>query len=284
MYNNPDKGILMEQMEQDIRRKDITGLREHFRRFCDRYREQPDLSQSYIKFVFSNLLKDILQTVSELDENRLNEEITRLYSAAGFEAVADMVGQYIDSIEDMIGDSSGDGNGNGNNSDGDVRDGSESDNGGNSEGGDGDGNGYNSEGSIGDNNGDGNGSGKADKGGGTGAGLAGRHREVEAVKKYIYDHYGENLSVDTLAQSVYLSAGYLSHVFKKETGQSISRFIRAYRMEKATEMLENTYCKIAEISSAVGYTSVSYFCQSFRECFGVSPQKYRNRYSLQSRP
>ena len=47
-------------------------------------------------------------------------------------------------------------------------------------------------------------------------------------------------------------------------------------MIKAKEMLENTYEKIVNISYAVGYRNVSYFCQSFREYFGVSPQKFRN--------
>ena len=53
-------------------------------------------------------------------------------------------------------------------------------------------------------------------------------------------------------------------------------FIKAYRMEKAKEMLEETHEKIVQISYAVGYPNVSYFCQSFREFYGVSPQKFRN--------
>ena len=48
-------------------------------------------------------------------------------------------------------------------------------------------------------------------------------------------------------------------------------------MEKAKDMLENSYEKIVTISVAVGYQNVSYFCQSFREYFGISPQKYRSK-------
>ena len=48
-------------------------------------------------------------------------------------------------------------------------------------------------------------------------------------------------------------------------------------MTKAKEMLDNTYEKIVNISNSVGYQNVSYFCQSFREYFGVSPQKYRDK-------
>ena len=47
-------------------------------------------------------------------------------------------------------------------------------------------------------------------------------------------------------------------------------------MEKAKEMLESTHNKIVAISNAVGYPNVSYFCQSFREYYGISPQKFRS--------
>ena len=103
------------------------------------------------------------------------------------------------------------------------------------------------------------------------------HREVETVKRYIFSHYGEELSIEQLAEKVYLAPSYLSTLFKKETGQNLSKFIKACRMEKAREMLENTHEKIGGISEKVGYPNVSYFCQSFREYYGVSPQKYRDQ-------
>lgn len=59
---------------------------------------------------------------------------------------------------------------------------------------------------------------------------------------------------------VYLAPSYLSTVFKKETGQNLSKFIKQYRMEKAKDMLENTNMKIVNISEACGYS----------ECFRTS--------------
>lgn len=203
---------LMKQMKQDIRVKDIAGLRDHFERLCDKYRKKKDFSQIYIKFVFSNLLKDIYTSMPNMDENLLNEEVTKLYSVTDFNTIMDMVNKNIDRLEECFGSSP----------------------------------------SV-------------------------VHREIETVKQYIYDHYSEELSVEALAKSVYMAPSYLSHVFKKETGQNISKFIKTYRMEKAREMLENTHNKIVNISYAVGYPNVSYFCQSFREYFGISPQKYRSQ-------
>lgn len=203
---------LMKQMKQDIRMRDIPGLREHFGRFCERYQDSRDFSQVYIKFIFSNLLKDFYSSMPKTDESQLNDDITKLYCATDFQTVMDMVNDNIDRLEQSFGSSP----------------------------------------SV-------------------------LHREVEAVKQYIYDHYSEELSVDALAQNVYMAPSYLSHVFKKETGQNISKFIKTYRMEKARDMLENTHNKIVNISYAVGYPNVSYFCQSFREFFGISPQKYRSQ-------
>lgn len=203
---------LMKQMTQDIRVKDIAGLREHFGRLCDKYRKKKDFSQIYIKFVFSNLLKDIYNSIPNVDENQLNEEVTKLYCISDFKTIMDMVNINIDRLEESCSGSS----------------------------------------SV-------------------------VHREIETVKQYIYDHYNEELSVEALAQRVYMAPSYLSHVFKKETGQNISKFIKTFRMEKAREMLENTHNKIVNISNAVGYPNVSYFCQSFREYFGISPQKYRSQ-------
>ena len=103
------------------------------------------------------------------------------------------------------------------------------------------------------------------------------HREIETVKEYIYANYDKELSVEMLAEQVYMAPSYLSHIFKKETGQNLSKFIKSLRMEKAKEMLTGSHIKIVNISYAVGYPNVSYFCQSFREYFGISPQKFRTQ-------
>ena len=95
------------------------------------------------------------------------------------------------------------------------------------------------------------------------------------IKKYIYDNYNDEISVDKLAEMVFMSASYLSSIFKRETGENLSYFIKAYRMEKAKEMLDDTVLKIGDISNNCGYPNVSYFCSTFRAHYGVSPQKYR---------
>lgn len=99
--------------------------------------------------------------------------------------------------------------------------------------------------------------------------------DVDQIKQYITGHMNEDLSIDKLASRVYLSQGYLSYIFKKETGMTISRYIKKCRMEKAQKLLKNSNLKIGEICEKLGFSNVSYFCQSFREYCGVSPERYR---------
>lgn len=207
-----DDDTLMKQMKQDIKMKDIGSLRKHFENLCEKYRTQTSFSQVYVKFIFSNLLKDFYANLPNVNEQELDKEIDRLYCSTEFDTVMEIVNININRLEEVFA--------------------------------------YNPQ-MI--------------------------HREIESIKTYIYENYDKELSVDQLAEQVFMAPSYLSHVFKKETGQNLSKFIKTYRMEKAKEMLEETHNKIVNISYAVGYSNVSYFCQSFREYFGVSPQKFRDQ-------
>ena len=100
--------------------------------------------------------------------------------------------------------------------------------------------------------------------------------EVASVKNYIYQHYAEDLSLETLAEKVYLSSGYLSFIFKKETGMNLNRFIRVVRMEKAKELLDqNKDASIQDIALCVGYDDAYHFSKLFKKHFGQSPSQYR---------
>ncbi len=105
-------------------------------------------------------------------------------------------------------------------------------------------------------------------------------REIVSTQNYINQNYSRDLSVEMLASLVYLTPDYLSRLFKKSTGKSLSQYIRQVRMEQASELLRTTRRKVIDIGTSVGYANYSYFCQSFREYFGRSPEKYRQEESL----
>ena len=99
---------------------------------------------------------------------------------------------------------------------------------------------------------------------------------VLLTKQYIHRHFAESLSLDILADNVHLSARYLSALFMEEENIGINRYIKKIRMQKAQELLRDTNMKVSEISTSVGYTNLSYFCKSFQDAFGMTPDKYRS--------
>ncbi|CAI9393744.1 HTH-type transcriptional activator RhaR [Bacillus sp. T2.9-1] len=98
---------------------------------------------------------------------------------------------------------------------------------------------------------------------------------IPIVKQYINEHYPEDLSLNLLADKVYLSPRYLSEVFIQETGSGINKYIKQIRMDSAKNLLVHTNMKINDICKQVGYQNFSYFVRSFRENFGLSPEKFR---------
>lgn len=100
---------------------------------------------------------------------------------------------------------------------------------------------------------------------------------IHEIRQYISEHYGEPLSLETLAGVVYVNPDYLSRIFKKETGQNLNQYLRMYRMEKAKELLCRTHRKVSEIGRMVGYSNSSYFGRSFSDYTGVTPEKYREK-------
>ncbi len=100
-------------------------------------------------------------------------------------------------------------------------------------------------------------------------------RAVAQVEQYIMEHYAEPLSLDVLADRVYLTPHYLSTIFAQEKGIGINKYIKNVRMEQARKLLRDTNMKISDICTQVGYANLSYFCRSFRNEYGVTPEQYR---------
>lgn len=95
------------------------------------------------------------------------------------------------------------------------------------------------------------------------------------VEQYIREHYHEELTLNSLADLVYLNPNYLSNIFAQATGCTLSKYIKQIRMEKAQELLLNTNMKVTDISQSVGYPNTSYFCKSFQKLYGTIPERFR---------
>ncbi|MDK8380684.1 MULTISPECIES: helix-turn-helix domain-containing protein [unclassified Granulicatella] len=100
---------------------------------------------------------------------------------------------------------------------------------------------------------------------------------IQRIIEYIDHHYKEDLSRTTLADMVYLSADHLARVFKKETGETLVKYITDKRIHAAKELLLDTKTPISQVASEVGYDNYSYFTKIFKEKTGVSPGDYRKQ-------
>lgn len=107
----------------------------------------------------------------------------------------------------------------------------------------------------------------------------GTSKAVTTCMEYIYVHIKERITIEQLAEYTGLSASYLSRLFKKETGISISDYIREKKIEKAQNLLKYCDYSLIEIANYLSFASQSHFIQLFRDYTGMTPGKYRNLYS-----
>jgi two-component system response regulator YesN len=98
---------------------------------------------------------------------------------------------------------------------------------------------------------------------------------IKDILKIIEENYMKDISLEWIAEKVYLSQSYLSALFSKEMGQSLVKYITQVRMKKAEELIINTNMKIVDIGIKVGYLNHSYFCMTFKNLYGVSAAKFR---------
>lgn len=83
--------------------------------------------------------------------------------------------------------------------------------------------------------------------------------------------------ISELACRVNLSSSRLSHLFKTQTGLSLSDFLANERLEKAADLLRKTEMRVKEITFSIGYCQEPSFNRAFKKKFNHSPLSYRKR-------
>lgn len=102
-------------------------------------------------------------------------------------------------------------------------------------------------------------------------------KHVNACKEYIYAHIKERITIEDLADKLGVSANYLSRLFKKETGISVSGYIREKKIEMSKNLLRFSEYSMIDIANRLSFSSQSHFIQQFREVVGMTPKKYRDQ-------
>ena len=100
---------------------------------------------------------------------------------------------------------------------------------------------------------------------------------IRKALDYIALHFSEELSLNTVADFVYLNRDHLSRQFKKEVGVNFSEYLMDLRLKEAKKLLETTNLRISDVALRVGITNLSYFSTVFHKAFGSTPNEFRKR-------
>lgn len=103
------------------------------------------------------------------------------------------------------------------------------------------------------------------------------NKDIMNAKKYIDEHYMENLSLEVLANYIHLNPYYFSSFFKKKTGENFKDYLNKVRMENALRLLISSDKKSNEIADEVGFRDEKYFSKLFQKYYGVTPAQYRRQ-------
>lgn len=104
-------------------------------------------------------------------------------------------------------------------------------------------------------------------------------RIVMRIKTIVAERYREPLTVQDIADELYLSLSHTNNIFRRKTGQKIFDYLTAYRMEQAKALLRQPDSKIYCVAQTVGYANKSHFCLVFKKYIGSTPSEYKSRYA-----
>ncbi|MCL6572496.1 MAG: AraC family transcriptional regulator [Bacillus sp. (in: Bacteria)] len=101
------------------------------------------------------------------------------------------------------------------------------------------------------------------------------NKDIAFIKTFIKLHFREDINLDTLAEISHINKYYLAHSFKKSIGVSPIEYLIQTRIRESKILLETTNYPISDISTFTGFSSQSFFSQSFKRVMKVSPSQYR---------
>ena len=103
-------------------------------------------------------------------------------------------------------------------------------------------------------------------------------KSITMCIEYVYNHIHDRITIEDLAAYTDLSPSYLSRLFKKELGISVSDYIREKKIDKAQNLLKYSDFTPVEIANYLSFSSQSHFIQTFEKLVGMTPKKYRDHY------
>jgi len=105
---------------------------------------------------------------------------------------------------------------------------------------------------------------------------------IYKITSYIKANYMKRITLEDVAEHVYLSKTYISRIFKKEMSVTFSTYINKIRVEKSKILLKDCSLSLCDVATLVGFEDQSYYTKIFRKFTNMSPGKYRERHRIKS--
>ena len=103
---------------------------------------------------------------------------------------------------------------------------------------------------------------------------------VTQAKQYISENYTEKLTLDVVADMVFICPSYLSRLFSEIEGCTFVEYVTDVRLSQARLLLNEYGYKIYEIAEKVGYHTVKHFIRVFKDKYGITPSQYREQHAF----
>lgn len=108
---------------------------------------------------------------------------------------------------------------------------------------------------------------------------SGGKKEISIAKRYIREHYRENLTLEVLAGEVHMNPCYFSNFFKKHAGEGFKEYVNRVRLEHAVKLLLTSDLKKYEIAAQAGFRDARAFTNAFVQEYRETPGSYKKRMS-----
>ena len=104
--------------------------------------------------------------------------------------------------------------------------------------------------------------------------IALRDQRILDMINYMYNHY-RTITLHELAAQFHYNESYLSRMFQEQAGRSFSETVKDFKLRKAAELLKTKSWKLDQICEEIGYSDTRQFIRSFKQMFGVAPDRFR---------
>ena len=98
---------------------------------------------------------------------------------------------------------------------------------------------------------------------------------VKEAARLIEYNYDKNISIENIAERLFINKSYLCRLFKAEKGVTPKEYLIKKRINRAVYLLKNSDVSINTIALSIGFSDPLYFSRIFKKHLGVSPSLYR---------